>query len=295
MPNTKMQKSFKLVESALLVAVAIVLSILPLAEMPYGGSVTIASLFPLVLIAYRHGILWGIGSGFVYGIIQQLLGLKNLTYVTGWQSVLAVIFLDYLVAFAVIGFSGAFRNVFEKQRYALAAGAGLGCLLRYICHVVSGATVWAGLSIPTQAALGYSLIYNATYMIPETLVLVVVAFYLGSVLDFQGERPVRLSNTTDSVTGDLPLLLASILTIGALVYDVATLFAHLQDSETGYFSGQGLKLTAVAGQTAWQTFSQSFWFRMILVTGIALISVVILMIVRRINLKKEEGKEKTEE
>ena len=288
MPNIKMQKSLKLVENALLIAVATVLSIIPLAEMPFGGSVTIASMFPLVLIAYRSGLLWGLGSGLVYGIIQQLLGLKNLSYVTGWKSVLAVILLDYLIAFAVMGFSGVFRNVIRKQGYALAAGAGLGCLLRYICHVVSGATVWAGLSIPTQAALGYSFIYNATYMIPETLVLVVVSFYLGSVLDFQGERPVRLSGTTDSVTGDLPLLLASILTIGALIFDVATLFSHLQDAETGEFSLQGLKLTAVEGQTAWQTFSQSFWFRMILVTGIALVAVCILMIVRRVNQKKED-------
>ena len=287
MPNTKMQKSLKLVENALLIAVATVLSMLPIAEMPYGGSVTIASMFPLVLIAYRSGLLWGLGSGFVYGIIQQLLGLKTLSYVTGWKSVLAVILLDYLIAFAVMGFAGIFRKLIGKQSYALAAGAGLGCLLRYACHVVSGATVWAGLSIPTQAALGYSFIYNATYMIPETIVLVVVAFYLGSVLDFQGERPVRLSNTSDSVTGDLPLLLASILTIGALIFDVATLFAHLQDAETGKFSLQGLKLTAVEGQTSWQTFSQSFWFRMILVTGIALVAVGILLIVRRASQKKE--------
>ena len=294
MPNAKMQKSLKLVENALLIAVATVLSMLPLAEMPYGGSVTIASLFPIVLIAYRSGILWGLGSGLVFGVIQQLLGLKNLSYVTGWQSVLAVVLLDYLIAFAVIGVAGVFRRVIGKQHYALAAGAGLGCLLRYICHVASGATVWAGLSIPTQAALGYSLIYNATYMIPETIVLVVVAFYLGSILDFRGERPVRLSNTTDSIKSDLPMLLGSIFAVGALVYDVATLFAHLQDPDTGEFSVGGLKLTAVEGQTAWQTFSHSFWFRMVLVTAIAALVVCILWIVRRAWQKKnfEENPQK---
>ncbi len=287
MPNAKMQKSLKLVENALLIAVATVLSILPLAELPYGGSVTIASLFPLVLIAYRSGILWGLGSGLVFGVIQQLLGLKNLSYVTGWQSVLAVVLLDYLIAFAVIGFAGVFRSVIEKQHYALAAGAGLGCLLRYICHVISGATVWAGLSIPTQAALGYSLIYNATYMIPETIVLVVVAFYLGSVLDFRGDRPVRIPKRSNTVANDLPMLIAGVISIGALIYDVATLFAHLQDADTGYFSSKGLKLTAVEGQSSWQTFSQSFWFRMILVTGIAILAACVLMIVSRLKGKKD--------
>ena len=98
--NAHFERNRKLVESALLVAIATVLSMVKLVELPYGGSITLASMLPIVLIAYRSGILWGLGSGFVYGVIQQLLGLKNLSYFTTWQSILAIILLDYLVAFA---------------------------------------------------------------------------------------------------------------------------------------------------------------------------------------------------
>ena len=68
-----------LVESAMMVALATVLSIFKLIEMPYGGSVTIASMLPMVILAYRNGIGWGLGSGLVYAAIQQLLGLNDLS------------------------------------------------------------------------------------------------------------------------------------------------------------------------------------------------------------------------
>ena len=150
------QKTKALAECALMVAFATVLSIVPLAQLPYGGSITIASMLPIVLISYRRGLLWGTGAGLVFGVIQQLLGLSNLSYFTTWQSIVAIILLDYLVAFGVAGLGGAFRKQVKTPCYALLLGAVLASLLRYLCHVVSGATVWAGLSIPTEAALAYS-------------------------------------------------------------------------------------------------------------------------------------------
>ena len=73
----------------------------------------------------------------------------------------AIILLDYIIAFIVLGLGGIFRKLFRSQGGALAAGTLLACLLRYVCHVISGCTVWAGLSIPSQDALLYSLAYNA--------------------------------------------------------------------------------------------------------------------------------------
>ncbi|MBQ8911953.1 MAG: energy-coupled thiamine transporter ThiT, partial [Clostridia bacterium] len=64
--------------------------------------------------------------------------------------------------------------------------------MRYICHVISGCTVWAGMSIPTGGAFVYSLIYNATYMLPETIILILVSYYLGTSLDFDAQIPRRL-------------------------------------------------------------------------------------------------------
>ena len=142
----------KLVECALLVAVGTVLSLFSVVQMPYGGSVTLASMLPVILIAYRHGLGWGLGSGAVYAVVQQLLGLKNLSYFTTWQSIVAVILLDYMIAFVVTGLGGVFRRVVKQQNLALVYGSILVGVLRYVCHVISGATVWAGLSIPREYA-----------------------------------------------------------------------------------------------------------------------------------------------
>ena len=131
----------KLVECALLVAVGTVLSLFSVVQMPYGGSVTLASMLPVILIAYRHGLGWGLGSGAVYAVVQQLLGLKNLSYFTTWQSIVAVILLDYMIAFVVTGLGGVFRRVVKQQNLALVYGSILVGVLRYVCHVISGATV----------------------------------------------------------------------------------------------------------------------------------------------------------
>ncbi len=271
----------KLVESALMIALATVLSLVKLADLPYGGSVTLASMLPIILISYRNGLGWGLGTGLAYAVLQQLLGLKNLTYVTGAPSVIAVIFLDYLLAFTVIGLAGMFRRVIRDQGASLAAGTGVVCVLRYICHVIAGATVWAGLSIPTAGAIGYSLIYNATYMIPETIVTVLAAYYIGSLIDFREEQLKRITrpvsgNTTTALLGGG----AALLIVAGLIYDVVSVFANLQDGETGEFN---ITLLGDAGVY--------FWIRIAVVTVIVVAAAVTLLLIRRMVATKNTASE----
>ena len=261
----------RLVEASLLIALATVLSILKIAELPYGGSITLASMFPILLLSYRHGVRWGLGGGLVYGVLQQLLGLNNLSYFTTWQSVLAIIFLDYIIAFAVVGLGGIFRRAVTRQSLSLTTGAVFVCVLRYLCHVVSGATVWAGLSIPSGAALAYSFVYNATYMIPETIVLVSVAYYLGSLLDFRRDQPVRMARTRQmpAQVGALSALASVVALIGGVV-DVSLIFPRLQNAETGKFDLSGLAVT--------DGFAHSVWLPVLIVTAAcALISAGLLI------------------
>lgn len=260
----------KLTEAAVMLAVATVLSLIKLLDLPYGGSVTIASLLPVIIISYRYGVRFGLLTGFVYGIIQQLLGLNTLSYVTTVQSIIAVILLDYLIAFMVIGFSGAFRKI-TPQSTALLYGTVLACVLRYICHVISGATVWAGLSIPTNAALLYSIGYNATYMVPETIVTAAVAYYTGSILDFNNVNITRIGKTEQS---RLPILkwIGGLLLSVALIFDVRSVFIHLQNAETGEFDATG--------------FASVNWSVIVVVSVIAVVAAVILF---TISSKKEKN------
>ncbi|MBO5077097.1 MAG: energy-coupled thiamine transporter ThiT [Clostridia bacterium] len=273
----KISATQRLVESALLIAMGVVLSLIKIIDLPYGGSVTIASMFPVMLISYRHGLGYGLISATVYGGIQQLLGLKTLSWVSTWQSVLAVILLDYIVAFAVIGLGGLFRGKLNKilrdQVDELLAGAVMVCLLRYICHVISGATVWAGLSIPTRGAIAYSLAYNATYMIPETLVMCIVIYFVGSALDFRFATPVRLARTTKNKVPVLELIAVAIITV-ALIFDIVLVFSKLQNAETGnwYLTGLG----------------QVNWVLMIIVTAAALAVAVALIVIARSRSKENK-------
>ncbi|MBQ3912300.1 MAG: energy-coupled thiamine transporter ThiT [Lachnospiraceae bacterium] len=258
-----LSNSRKLTEAAIMLAIGTVLSLIKLIDLPYGGSVTIASMLPVVIIAYRHGIKWGLMTGFVYGVIQQLLGLNTLSYATGWQSVVAIILLDYIVAFMVAGFGGIFKKAF-KQPQALFAGSLFICVLRYICHVITGCTVWAGLSIPTNAAFVYSLSYNATYMIPETIVTMFIGYYIGSVLDFTSEN---LRPYTAAREEKVPVLrwIAGIIIAAGLVFDVAMVFSKLQNGESGEFDITGL--------------SSVSWTPVIIVSAVAAVIAVLLFVV----------------
>lgn len=227
-----------LVESAIMVAIATILSLIKLVDLPYGGSVTIACMLPIILIAYRHGLRMGILAGLVFGLIQQLLGINTLSYVTSWQSVVAVILLDYLIAFMMAGFGGVFRRN-KSQARALVLGSILVGVLRYACHVISGATVWAGLSIPTNAALLYSLGYNATYMIPETIVTAILASYIGSVLDFKSDRLTVLKRNEKASLASTRWWVALPIAV-ALIVDTVLVFSQLQNADSGEFDITGL-------------------------------------------------------
>ena len=229
----------KLVECAIMLTIATVLSLAKLIDLPYGGSVTIASMLPIIIISYRHDVKWGLLTGAAFGIIQQLLGLKTLSWVTTWQSILAVILLDYIIAFTVVGLGGVFRKM-ASQPVALLLGALFIGILRYICHVISGATVWAGLSIPTEAALLYSLGYNATYMVPETIVTMVVGYYIGSVLDFRKETVTRLSHAKEAAVPILKWVAGYVIAAAVIVITVLV-FRNLQNADTGEFDITGLK------------------------------------------------------
>ena len=234
--NSKAKRGLlTLVECSLMIALATVLSVFPLFEMPYGGSITLASFLPIVVIAYRHGAKVGLGAALVASVLQMLLGLKNFSYFTTWQSLVALAVFDYLVAFTVFGLSGCFKRVFKRQSTAMVTGALFAGVCRYICHVISGATVWAGVSIPTAAVLGYSLSYNATYMIPETVILVLATGYISSALDFSGGELRRLkSERTDAVSYVL-ILAAGLVILAALIADTVLIFSKLQSGDSGEF------------------------------------------------------------
>ncbi len=234
----------KMTESAIMIALATILSLLKVIDMPYGGSVTFVSMLPLIIIAYRYGFSWGVLSGAVYGLIQMLFGLNNLSYATSFWAAVAIIFLDYLFAFSTTSLTAVFRKM-QNALVAMGYGALLACFARYIFHVISGCTVWAGISIPTTEALVYSLGYNATYMLPETIITVVGAVYIASVIDFSKPKISVAKKTERSTLSFFFGGLAGLAALAGVTVMSVFVFSNIQDAETGDFIISGLANTNV--------------------------------------------------
>ena len=218
--------STTIVECAILIAMAFALSFIKIIDMPYGGSVTAASMVPIIVAGYRHGLKWGLLTGFTYSILQLLIGLANVSYATSWVAAVAIILLDYVGAFTVLGLVGIFKKN-KNQTPVLVIGAAVVCVLRYICHVITGCTVWAGVSIPTADGMAYSLVYNAAYMIPETVVTVYVIALISNAVDLRVEKPV-----TKKKSENVMAILNGALVFGiAVLIDFLYLFQQIQTEE----------------------------------------------------------------
>lgn len=228
-------KSVRLTESAIMLAFATILSAIPIVQLPFGGSITACSMLPIILISYRHGAKWGLFTAFAYSLTQMLFGIKYFMG-TSIMAAIAIILFDYSIAFTVLGLAGLFRKWIKNQTNALAFGAFFVCTLRYISHVISGCTVWAGVSIPSSDGILYSLIYNATYMVPETIVTIVGAVYVSRLLDFRSDPITRA--VPQKKAPDLAVLFSGLwkafLAI-AVVYDVQSIFSKIQNIEDGTF------------------------------------------------------------
>ena len=173
----------KLVESAMLIAVATVLSLVK-TDLPFGGGVTIVSMLPLVVASHRWGWKWGVVTAFVYSVLQLILGLDNVGYATSFVMALGVVFLDYVIAYTVIGLSGVFDELMGKKRAAVAVGIAVTFVLRFICHLITGAWIWGEwmpeefMGLPMTSPWLYSFLYNGWYMLAELVLTEIVAMLI---------------------------------------------------------------------------------------------------------------------
>ena len=170
-----------LCESAILLALGIVLNYVKFFQLPFNGAITLASMLPICLISIRFGIKWGLGAAFCYSWSQILQG-----GVFSWGltpgMLIASLLLDYIVAFSVLGLAGLFRRrgVLDKV-----GGITLACFLRFVVHFLAGIILWAnfeefvafGTSWVGHPVL-YSICYNGVYMLPDTSICVAIAILI---------------------------------------------------------------------------------------------------------------------
>lgn len=145
-----------MVETALMIALAVVLSFVKVWTMPQGGTVSLTML-PLFLLAFRRGPWAGIIGGVIYGVISIIF--DGVIYHP--MSIL----LDYTLAYGLLGVAGFFK----KNTLGIILGTTVGTACRYLSSVLSGALLFAEYA-GDQNPWIYSLGYNATYMVPELII-----------------------------------------------------------------------------------------------------------------------------
>ena len=177
----KKNRTRTLCECAIMLALAVILSYIQFGKLPWGGAITPASMLPICLIAIKHGPKWGLGTAFCYSWFQILQG-----GVFGWGltpgMLIASLLLDYILAFTVLGLAGLFS---KKGDLWNVIGIAIVCVVRFLVHFAAGIILWANLE--QFVAFGetfvnrpvlYSLLYNGSYMLPETVITVAVAVLL---------------------------------------------------------------------------------------------------------------------
>lgn len=147
--------------ASLSIALSFVLSCIRLYRMPQGGSVTPGSMLPVMLFSAAYGLGPGLAAGTVYGLLQYLQGGEFLNF---WQFL-----LDYVLAFTALGLAGLAKNL--PKTWGIYAAIILAALARCVSATLAGFMFWG-------SALWPSLVYNGTYLIPDTLICIVLAFLI---------------------------------------------------------------------------------------------------------------------
>ena len=151
--------------AALSIALAFVLSYVKLFRMPNSGSVTLASMLPLMLFSAAYGVGPGLLAGAAYGLLQYVQG--------GWFVHPIQFLLDYPLAFALIGLTGVYKLLPKDwSKWSLYACMVLGALGRCISATLAGILYW-------ETAPWASLVYNGAYLLPDTLICIVLAVFVG--------------------------------------------------------------------------------------------------------------------
>ncbi len=206
------QKVRRLTVSAMMLALSTVLAVvcayIPFLNLPFGGGFTVASMLPVVVVAYMYGTPWGLFTAGCYSVIQIILSLTQGAGGTvmalfmpasddfmGYGAAVAIVLIDYVLAYTVLGLGGIFRNKIKNKTVSLVVGVVFALSLRYILHIISGYIfygAWAEWFFSQEGfyAIGgvildsfsgevlsvvYSTFYNGLYMIPEIVITAVAA------------------------------------------------------------------------------------------------------------------------
>ena len=165
----------RLAYAGICIAASFALSFVKFKFIP-SGSITVASLVPVLLYAY----FFGTASGLLVGVIHGLLQFIESAWLYNWTTFL----LDYPIAFASIAMMGVAKKFIKKELPALTVGVLLAYLCRFLAHLISGFIFFGGgiieTSIPHSNMFLYSFLYQISYVGPDMIIALVVVIKLSA-------------------------------------------------------------------------------------------------------------------
>lgn len=190
-------RSKSLVYASICIAMSFALSYIRFLELPQGGSITFASLLPLIIYSYIFGSRKGVIAGVIYGFLQFIQA--------PWFYHPVQFLLDYPIAFAAIGITGIFREIklFNGKRLLqFAIGAVVAVIFRYLSHVVSGIFVFGSGDPENYGAVAWSFLYNA-FSLADMAISLLIGGFLFASKSFTGIiDPLLYATSTKSSIGD---------------------------------------------------------------------------------------------
>ena len=150
-------------EIVVAVALAYVLNLIVILRLPQGGSVTAASMVPILWLALRRGAKIGVLGGVIFGLVD----LFPQPFVVHPVQFL----LDYPLAFGALGLAGLLRG-------HPITGVAVGIFGRFICHFISGVVFFATYAPTGMNPAVYSAVYNGSYLVVELVFSTVVVYML---------------------------------------------------------------------------------------------------------------------
>ena len=169
-----------LCECAIMVALAFVLSYVRLFKMPLGGSITMASMLPIMLIAIKYGPKIGLGTAFVYSLTQLLQAYTEgdvFPYCETAATLVICMLFDYVFPFTVLGLAGIFKNVRLLKKRVVGAYVGMVTvvIVRFLSHFITGVAIWGQWAPEGMGKYIYSLAYNGSFLSVDLAICLVCA------------------------------------------------------------------------------------------------------------------------
>ena len=169
-----------LVECAIMLALSFALSCAKLFEMPMGGSVTVGSMLPVMLISIKYGVGTGLATSFVYSLTQLMQAIASANvfpYCETPKALVLCVLFDYVIPFTLLGLAGLCHKMKITKNTELNIYLGIigTVVLRFFCHFITGVVIWGQWAPEGMGKYLYSFLYNGGFLSLDFIICIVCA------------------------------------------------------------------------------------------------------------------------